>query len=221
MNETKQTTQTYTVRLNSEIKTKLENFTNQYKDKGTKGDFIKLLVETFETNNLSSVIENSEADLRELNTMTTRIYNLFSNMSERNSTNIDGLIVGEHKMVQAKNKTNNNLEEKREELEQKNYIESEKTVEIYNLNEKLLEDIQQLKNRASTDDIFIHKLTEEVKEVQTLRAEVKTYREQIMSLQDKHFDDKEKLQNKYSNLLDKSEKEKVEFEKLIEGLRGK
>ena len=54
-----------------------------------------------------------------------------------------------------------------------------------------------------------------------LRVEEKTHREQIIKLQEKHFEDMEKWQDKYKDLLDKSEKEKAEFEKLIEELREK
>lgn len=221
MDEVKQTTQTYAVRLNSEVKTKLEDLIEQYKDKGTQGDFIKLLIETFETNSLPHVLDNSEADLREINTLTTRMYGIFSNMVERNITNIDGLISKGSQNMQAKNDSIYKLEETVEELKQKNYVKLKKTEELNKLNEKLLEEIETLNNRASKDDIFIHKLTEEVKEMHILRVEEKTHREQIIKLQEKHFEDMEKWQDKYKDLLDKSEKEKAEFEKLIEELREK
>ena len=218
MDENKQTTETYAVRLNTEVKAKLENFIKEYKDKGTQGDFIKLLIETFETNNLYNTLHNSEADLREL---TTRMYSIFSNMVERNNTNIEGVISRESERRQVKAESINKLEEAIEELKEKNYIGLKKTSELNKENEKLLEEIEILKNRASKDDIFIHKLTEEVKEIQMLRVEQQNHREQIIKLQDKNFEDREKLQDKYSDLLDKYEKEKVEFKKLIEELRGK
>ncbi len=149
------------------------------------------------------------------------MYSIFSNIVEKNNTNIESVISRESKRRQVKAESINKLEETIEELKQKNYIGLKKTSELNKENKKLLEEIDMLKNRASKDDIFIHKLTEEVKEVQILRAEEETHREQIIKLQDKNFEDREKLQDKYSDLLDKSEKKKVEFKKLIDELRGK
>lgn len=195
MNDNKQTTETYAVKLDSDVKSELQSLIREYNDQGTQGDFIKLLVDTFKTNKLSNTIVDSKADLRELNTLTTRIYGLYSNLIQRNSSSIEGIKSDVNEKLESKDRVIIELKEKIEELSEIGSIKTYEMTVIKELNESLVSEVEQLRDRASKDTILINKLNEEVQEIKELKSENK-------ALTKKMKEDKEAL-----DFLDNSIKE--------------
>ena len=171
MNENKQATETYAVKLDSEVKEELQGLIREYNDQGTQGDFIRLLVETFKTNKISNVVVDTKSDLRELNTLTTRIYNLYSNLIERNSSSIEGIKADIVEKIQDKEDVINKLKENIEELKLKNSIKSDEIKEIEEFNGKLLSELNQLRDRTDRDTMLIDKLSQEVEDIKELKIE--------------------------------------------------
>ena len=81
---------TYAVKLDGEVKQELQTLLEGYKEGTTytAGDFIKTLLEVYKVNKIVNKVSGTEADIRELNTLTSRIYGLYSNLLERNQTYI-------------------------------------------------------------------------------------------------------------------------------------
>lgn len=178
MNEVKQITETYAVRLDPKIKVELEDLIREYKVKGqgTKGDFIKLLVETFKTNNLTHGVDGIEADIKELNTLTTRMYSLYSNLIEKSNVSIESLRSESSRSNQASNDIINELKGTIEELKKKN-------IDLNKLNEKLSLEVEELKERISKDNILIHKLTEEADNIKALRLDCDAEKQKAKDLE--------------------------------------
>ena len=84
---------TYAVKLDGEVKQELQILLEGYKEGTTftAGDFIKTLLEVYKVNKIVNKVSGTEADIRELNTLTNRIYGLYSNLLERNQININSL----------------------------------------------------------------------------------------------------------------------------------
>lgn len=183
MNRAKQITEPFAVRLNPKIKIELEDLIREYKNKGTQGEFIELLIETFKANELSSGISNTEADLSELNTLTTRIYDLYSNLIEKSNTNIDIFRSKMYEEIEDKDILIIELEEIIEELKNENHIQSEEILESSQSNEKLSTQIEDLTKQVSLDNNPMDKTNEEVEDIKRLREEHKNDIEKIRALE--------------------------------------
>lgn len=173
MDNNKQTTETYAVKLDPEVKSELQELIREYNTQGTQGDFIRLMVETFKTNKLNNTIVDSKADLRELNTLTTRIYNIYSNLIEKNSSSIEGLKADINVTMETKDLEITKLKENIENLKENNNLKIEELEQLEEQNRKLSYDLDQAKDMNFKDSILISRLNGEVDEIKSLRAENK------------------------------------------------
>ena len=105
---------TYAVKLDGEVKQELQILLEGYKEGTTftAGDFIKTLLEVYKVNKIVNKVSGTEADIRELNTLTNRIYGLYSNLLERNQININNLQIEFAKQLLEKDLVNNNSKTK-------------------------------------------------------------------------------------------------------------
>lgn len=207
MNKAKQITEPFAIRLNPKIKIELESLIKEYKDRGTQGEFIELLIETFKTNELSNGITNIETDLNELNTLTSRMYSLYSNLIEKSNTNMDSL----------KSKMHGKIEDLTEKVPQGNNLTdriNENIEDIKILKEEYKADTEQIKalelsldSITSTNKELEYKLAaidmEHKREMDILENDLEAknireswkikenYPQEIKDLQDKNFKDRE------------------------------
>ncbi len=183
MNKNKKTTETYAVKLDSEVKEELQSLIKEYNDQGTQGDFMRLLVETFKTNKLSDNLIDTKSELRELNSLTTRIYNLYSNLIERNNTSLEGVKTDISDQIQSKENIIINLKDDIKKLNETNNNNLDKIAESNNINDKLLNELEQLKDRNSKDTLLIQKLTEELENSEQFKVENKTMEKQFKEME--------------------------------------
>ncbi len=184
MDKDKQTTETYAVKLDPGVKEELQELIKENDTGGTQGDFIRLLVETFKTNKLNNNIVDNKSDLRELNTLTTRMYSLYSNLIDKNNSTIEGIKADVDDKIQIKEDELYNLKNKIMGLKEVNGLKIEEVTEISEQNKKLSEENNQLIGRASKDSMLIEKLNEEVEEVKELRADSKTMKVKYKEIED-------------------------------------
>lgn len=220
MNDNKPTTETYAVKLDSSVKEELQGLIREYDDQGTQGDFIKLLVDTFKTNKLSNTIVDSKADLRELNTLTTRIYGLYSNLIQRNNSSMEGIKADVNDKLESKDLVIIKLKEEIEELNESNNLKKEKIVEIKQLNESLVVELEDLKTRSYKDTMLIDKLNEEVEEIKELRIENKSICKEVKEIE-KTLDFMANSNKELQEIINSNDQEIVELKDILEDTKLK
>lgn len=183
MSKEKQITEPFAVRLNPKIKVELENLIREYKDQGTQGDFIKLLIETFKANELSSGISNMGADLEELNTLTSRIYSLYSNLIEKSNISRSNLKADFIDKLESRENFIVELQETLEELEKQNHIQSKQLLDSNQSNQKFLSQVEELTKRVSLDNNLIDRIAEDVEGAKELRIRNKIDTDKIKELE--------------------------------------
>lgn len=216
----KQTTETYAVKLDSSVKEELQGLIREYNDQGTQGDFIKLLVDTFKTNKLSNTIVDSKADLRELNTLTTRIYGLYSNLIQRNNSSIEGIKADVNEKLESKDLAITKLKNQIEELNETSNLRKEKIVEMKELNESLVNELEELRSRSYKDTILINKLNEEVEEVKELRIENKSISKEVKEIE-KTLDFMANSNKKLQEIINSNDKDMLGLENTLEDTKLK
>ncbi|MCB2362200.1 hypothetical protein [Clostridium estertheticum] len=90
----KELVSSYAVKLDGNVKEELLQLLEGYKldaDGANAGDFVKMLLEVYKTNKLVRQVVGSDAELKELNTITNRIYSIYGNILERNNTRNNAL----------------------------------------------------------------------------------------------------------------------------------
>ena len=112
--DNKITTETYAIKLDSDLKQELQETIRL--TEGTGNDFIKMLLETYKTNKLTDTLVDTKSDLKELNTLTSRMYNLYSNLIERNSISVEGIKADAVQELQSKDDIISELQNKIMEL---------------------------------------------------------------------------------------------------------
>ena len=162
---------TYAVKLDTEVKEELQSLLEGFKvDTGANaGDFIKTLVEVYKTNKIVSKVSSTDADIKELNTLTSRIYSIYSNLIERNNNNNNVLQQEFSEQFAEKDNTINNLKTKIQDMQQ----EHEELQEIFN---NVCSDKKELENENSqaielntSYKLNISKLQEELISLQDLK----------------------------------------------------
>lgn len=216
----KQTTETYAVKLDSSVKEELQGLIREYNDQGTQGDFIKLLVDTFKTNKLSNTIVDSKADLRELNSLTTRIYGLYSNLIQRNNSSIEGIKADVNEKLESKDLAIIKLKNQIEELNETSDLRKEKIVEMKQLNESLVNELEELRSRSYKDTILIDKLNEEVEEVKELRIENKSISKEVKEIE-KTLDFMANSNKELQAIINSNDQEILDLENTLEDTKLK
>lgn len=164
MAEDKNTYSTYAVKLDGEVKEELQALLEGFKsDTGANaGDFIKTLLEVYKTNKIVSKVSSADADIKELNTLTNRIYSIYSNLIERNNNSNDALQVEFTEQLSEKDNIINNLKSKIDSVQQ----DHEELQDIFNstCDEKieLEQSNSQLKKLNDSLELNISKLQEEL-----------------------------------------------------------
>jgi len=172
---------TYAVKLDTEVKQDLQSLLEGYKEGtgATAGDFIKTLLEVYKTNKIVVKVSSTDADIKELNTLTNRIYSIYSNLIERNSNNNDALQQEFALQLSQKDNTINNVKLKIEELGQRNDSLTKVHNDTREANRKLKEINEQLQELNNSYKLNISKLQEENIDLLGLRQENKLLSEQL------------------------------------------
>ena len=197
---------TYAVKLEGSVKKDLQELLEGYKqqDNGNNaGDFIKTLLEVYKTNKIVSKISNADTDIKELNTLVNRIYNIYGNILERNSSNNDSLQVEFSRQLEQKETTINNLKIKLEGLSQEqeeltqafnSICEDKKELESNNIQLQKLNDSLEFNNSKLIEDT---KGLQDLKQVNNkLLNENETIKVLLASQQADNIDLKNSLKDK-------------------------
>jgi len=170
----------YAVKLEPGVKEELQELIQT--EKGTGGDFIKLLLDTYKANKLIDAVVDSKADLKELNTLTTRIYNLYANLIEKNNTRLNLIKAESIDQTQRKELNIAKIKEQLElEIVNKD-IKTHEVEELKNMNLELTEELEKLKFGINKDNKLIFKLEQEVEEIASMKKENKLLIEEIKVL---------------------------------------
>lgn len=225
--DNKITTETYAIKLDSDLKQELQETIRL--TEGTGNDFIKMLLETYKTNKLTDTLVDTKSDLKELNTLTSRMYNLYSNLIERNSISVEGIKADAVQELQSKEDIISELQNKIMELKADNLEQQDHRKQLdINIKEQS-EELEVLRDRSSKDNKYIYKLEQEVEEIKELKIrnkelvqEVTQIREELENTtninrelqigSDNKRLDIEKLNDKIKE-MDIKHKEKIEQEK--------
>jgi chromosome segregation ATPase len=111
---------TYAVKLDSVVKQELQGLLEGYKEDtgATAGEFIKTLLEVYKTNKIVSRVSSTDADIKELNALTSRIYTIYSNLIERNNNGTNALQQEFSEQIKEKDLSIDALKTKLEELKE-------------------------------------------------------------------------------------------------------
>jgi chromosome segregation ATPase len=170
--EIKQENSTYAVKLNGEVKQELMGLLEGYKESFTgsnSGDFIKTLLEVYKTNKIIGNITGGDAELKELNTITNRVYSIYSNLIERNNTNNNSLQGEFAEQLTQKDNAISNVKSKLEVMEQEHEV-LQSTFNIVCEDKKELEsNNKQLQKFNDSLEFNNSKLVEDTKGIHDLR----------------------------------------------------
>lgn len=131
-----------------------------------------------------SPLVDSKADLRELNALTTRMYSIYSNLIEKNSSSIDGIKADVNIKIETKDVEITKLKEKIDDLKQSHSLKAEQVEELSKQNDKLSNDLEKLEDTNFKDSILISRLNGEVEEIKELRAENKAIKKDHKEIQE-------------------------------------
>lgn len=225
---------TYAVKLGGEVKQELLQLLEGYKERSTganSGDFIKTLLEVYKTNKIVGNVVGGDAELKELNTITNRIYKIYSNLIDRNNTNNNSLQGEFAEQLTQKDITISNVKNRLEELKESNevlegvfntVVEDKKELENTNTQLQKLNDSLEFNNGKLIED---NKSLHDFKEVNNkLSNEIAELKGLLADAQAKNLDKDNIIKNNHTNIdvLNKSiEKMKQENEKVIAELNKK
>ena len=190
-------TSTYAVKLDGEVKQELQALLEGYKEGtgATSGEFIKTLIEVYKTNKIVAKVSSTDADIKELNTLTSRIYSIYSNLIERNSNNNNALQLEFSEQLGQKDNEINNLKAKLQDMEQKQQelkqtfntiCDDKKDLESKNIQLQKLNDSLELNNSKLIEDT---KGLHELKDVNNkLSNEIETTKELLADSQSKNIE---------------------------------
>lgn len=200
---------TYAVKLDGEVKQELQSLLEGYKQEtGTNaGDFIKTLLEVYKTNKIVSKVSSTDTDIKELNTLTSRIYSIYSNLIERNKSNNDSLQLEFSEQLNQKDSAINNIKIKLQDMEQ----EQERLKTAYNNlcedKTELEKENNQLNELNDSYKLNVSKLQEEnnglleLKEVnKRLLSEVEEYKKLLADSQSKNIELSNSIKEKDSTI---------------------
>jgi len=208
----KQENSTYAVKLGGDVKQELLQLLEGYKESSTganSGDFIKTLLEVYKTNKIIGNVSGGDAELKELNTITNRIYSIYSNLIDRNNTNNNSLQGEFGEQLAQKDISINNLKAKTEELSKENEVlqgafntlcEDKKELENTNIQLQKLNDSLEFNNSKLIEDT---KGLQEFKEVNhKLADKIETTEVLLASQQADNIDLNNKVNEKESSIQD-------------------
>lgn len=185
MSEEKESS-TYAVKLDSSVKQELQGLLEGYKEDtgATAGEFMKTLLEVYKTNKIVSRVSSTDADIKELNALTGRIYSIYSNLIERNNNSNSVLQQEFSEQLSKKDITIDSLKNKIEGLNE-NY---ELLQSAYNDSCKDKEDIEknniQFQELNNSYKLNVGKLQEELTSLQELKSINKGLNEEITSVKE-------------------------------------
>lgn len=212
-------TESKALRLETEVKEELEQMISGFD--GTTNDFMKTLLEIYKTNKIIDKTSSSEADLKELNILTSRIYSIYNNIIERNNTGVDALQQEFSDRLQAKEteiselkaKSKEEVEALKQKLEDLKLENSELKADCSNVGaerNKIEKENQQLVELNNSYKLNISKQEEEIVRLQEVNTVNKKLTEKIEATQALLTDS----QSKIFELEDKRKKLESEKENL-------
>lgn len=156
---------TYAVKLDTEVKEELQKLLEGYKEQGVgsnAGDFIKTLLEVYKTNKIVNKISSTEADIKELNTLTNRIYKIYSNLLERMDNSNSSLQLEFKEVLNKKDKSIESLKIKLNNLETEYYNIEQEFNNLSDYKEKLEKENDQISTLNKSNKLLIEKLQDEI-----------------------------------------------------------
>jgi chromosome segregation ATPase len=204
-------TSTYAVKLDSDIKEELIDLINNNSE-GTAGDFIEVLINTYKTNKLTNTTVDTRAELKELNTLTSRIYNIYNNLIERNAIGVNNIRKDAQEQIQEQNVTIENITEELKQSKNKiNELRNEKD-NLVKENNKLSQQKDSLISQSIKDNKLITRLENDVKDLENIKNFNKELSSKIESLKNTLFEERE-LHNALQLAIQDRDKKIMELKK--------
>lgn len=202
----KNETVTYSVKLDAKTKEELLSLI-ETESEGTAGDFIEVLINTYKTNKVSNAVMDTKSELKELNILTSRIYNLYSNLIEKHNIALNNIKADFQGKLSEKDKLIEELEKQLEECKITNENLSNK---ISKLNEEyfiLKKKKDELEVQSEKDNKLIARLENDIEELHEIKKLNKELNEQIENFK-KRIDELNK-QNQLSQTIIKDKEREI------------
>lgn len=163
---------TYAVKLDSVVKQELQGLLEGYKEDtgATAGEFIKTLLEVYKTNKIVSKVSSTDADIKELNVLTSRIYTIYSNLIERNNSGTNALQQEFSEQIKEKDLSIDSLKVKLEELKEEYSVLQSAFNDSCKDKENIENRNAELQELNSSYKLNISKLNEELVSLQELKS---------------------------------------------------
>lgn len=181
---------TYAVKIDTEVKQELSKLLEGYKE-GTSanaGDFMKVLIDTYKLNKITNTISTVDADIKELNTLTARMYGIYSNMVQRIETNNNALQQQFGEELNKKNEITEDLRNKLAELQAQNELISNAFNNAVAEKEELLKENKQLQESNINYKEINSNLKEKVAELDQYKQENKDLTKQLVEVKKEYED---------------------------------
>lgn len=162
---------TYAVKLDGEVKQELLTLLDGYKE-GTganAGDFIKTLLQVYKTNKIINKASGGDSEIKELNTITNRIYDIYSNLIKRNDTNNNSLQVDFGEQLSQKDNIIITIKDKLQTLEQEKLTLETTINSVCDIKINLENNNKQLQKLNDSLELNNSKLLEDTKGIHDLK----------------------------------------------------
>lgn len=214
----KNETVTYSVKLDAKTKEELLNLI-ETESEGTAGDFIEVLINTYKTNKVSNAVMDTKSELKELNILTSRIYNLYSNLIEKHNIALNNIKADFQGKLSEKDKLIEELEKQLEECKITNENLSNK---ISKLNEEyfiLKKKKDELKVQSEKDNKLIARLENDIEELHEIKKLNKELNEQIENFK-KRIDELNKQNQLSQTIIKDKEREITNLQERIKAIEA-
>lgn len=202
----KNETVTYSVKLDAKTKEELLSLI-ETESEGTAGDFIEVLINTYKTNKVSNAVMDTKSELKELNILTSRIYNLYSNLIEKHNIALNNIKADFQGKLSEKDKL---IEELEKQLEERKITNENLSNKISKLNEEyfiLKKKKDELEVQSEKDNKLIARLENDIEELHEIKKLNKELNEQIENFK-KRIDELNK-QNQLSQTIIKDKEREI------------
>ena len=214
----KNETVTYSVKLDAKTKEELLNLI-ETESEGTAGDFIEVLINTYKTNKVSNAVMDTKSELKELNILTSRIYNLYSNLIEKHNIALNNIKADFQGKLSEKDKLIEELEKQLEECKITNENLSNK---ISKLNEEyfiLKKKKDELEVQSEKDNKLIARLENDIEELHEIKKLNKELNKQIENFK-KRIDELNKQNQLSQTIIKDKEREITNLQERIKAIEA-
>lgn len=216
--EKKVSSSVYGVKLDIETKEELINYIKQHE--GTAGDFVRILLDVYKTNVIADKVIDNKGDIRELNSLISRVYDIYANMINKSDNLLTDLQRQAAEKLEEKNELVQKLQDKLSSMHEQLVLASDDIKNLEQHKKELTEKVENLKVTIYKDSKYVEKLELELLELKGIKEENKNLETELKS-KEKEIKSYESRVSEYKNNITDLQSKLVQKEKEKEDIKVK